>query len=189
MGLATGEEFYFVLLTRVTGELLLAQKFCRLPELSLRWTWPRQMTCRDRFFPCALLFFLLGKLLFCCCCCLFCFAFLDICLMLLFKWISDLIFVSQPFFFFSHLIWGVPWLWGSELLLMCCTSFTSQLSKGKTTTVDRKCSTATSGDTCRKISKCPFQKGQTAVMQPEGQSEYDLKAFLKSCPKLCHFLP
>lgn len=41
---------------------------------------------------------------------------------------------------------------------MCCTSFTSQLSKGKTA-ADRKCSTATPRDTYRKISKCPFHNG------------------------------
>lgn len=105
------------------------------------------------------------------------------------------LFLSPNLFFFFHLIWGVPWLWGSELLLMCCTPFNSQLSKGKTPAEDRKCSTATAGNSHRKISKCPFSVraqvflSQTAITQRDGLCV--LKSISQKWPQinLMPFLP
>ncbi|XP_036181177.1 protein RIC-3 isoform X4 [Myotis myotis] len=53
---------------------------------------------------------------------------------------------------------------------MCCTSFTSQLSKGKTA-ADRKCSTATPGDTYRKITNFELVQLQEKLKETEEAME------------------
>lgn len=101
----------------------------------------------------------------------------------------------SPNLFFLHLIWGVPWLWGSKLLLMSSTSFNSQLSKGKTTAEDQKCSTTTAGNNHRKISKCPFSAYSQVLLSDSYNTArgtvwgFVLKEFLKTCSKLiwCRF--
>lgn len=74
---------------------------------------------------------------------------------MLFGLISGLIFVPQPFFS-SFAMRGSVTLRFSAAVDVCCTSFNSQLSKGKTAAEDRKCSTATPGNTHRRISECSF---------------------------------
>eukprot|EP00069_Balaena_mysticetus_P005379 bmy_18086T0 len=60
---------------------------------------------------------------------------------------------------------------GSELLLMYCTSFNSQLSKGKSTAEDRKCSTATPGSTHRKITNFELVQLQEKLKETEEAME------------------
>nr|KAF6467451.1 RIC3 acetylcholine receptor chaperone [Rousettus aegyptiacus] len=54
---------------------------------------------------------------------------------------------------------------------MCCTSFNSQLSKGKTAAEDRKCSTATPGNTHRKITNFELIQLQEKLKETEEAME------------------
>ncbi|XP_027835210.2 protein RIC-3 isoform X5 [Ovis aries] len=54
---------------------------------------------------------------------------------------------------------------------MCCTSFTSQLSRGKSTAEDQKCSTATPGNTHRKITNFELVQLQEKLKETEEAME------------------
>lgn len=117
-------EFSFFLPRNSAGSLRGDEIVLRCPVPAAGWAWYGRWL-RGLCFPCAVIFASIT----------FTFLTLSVALKRQFSnvdtWFDFWLNFCLLAFLFFHLTWGVPWLWGSELLLMCCASFILSFQRGK----------------------------------------------------------